>query len=715
MPIDRFTLNNFVCPIPLCQPEADLGSILDVFRYLNCKLLAIPQDNSKWGIIYAEDLLSLIAKVWLQKKTAVVGHPKMGYQENLPNLSAKDFNSIVRPAIVCQADTKLPKFLSYLQHFPFTNEEFLIVNATGKLQGRLNTDKMLKYLASRVNPSPANIVKSTSENSTPSLSLIDAISLPLKIETIEGESVYHNQCWQKLIISSREKDCSPTDSYIASWWMEQQSLREKADNQKPDRDEHNCESTDCRIISDINISSSKTPLVSRPTKFTAYSDQTNSQLSIQIEQARDWNYIKIPWISSNKQANNNTSMYWIVLATKLSIENFQNVSADSLATGTSVGQLLETVAHELKSPITGIVGLTSLLKERKLGKLDRRQTNYIKLISNSGRKTMGIVKDLIELTRLTEESPKSELINLPSLCQQTYKQVINDLQLLDEAEHNSLTAIKLDLTTESATQTAIADLSRLSSILSHLIVETIQFSKSADVLSIKIKQLPGATAIEIANNRDHDLLSASESTIYTSLNLVIAKYLAEILKGKVTSVCWIDCCRFTLTLPQDNSQYGRLSTIEPITAKNIQKNLTILCLYPEPEAIDPEKHSQDSDFELKNWSSNSEQQSEERYRVIEADGLEQADILARIWQLDVIVLNGYQIIDPSKYLRSLQRLERLSALPLITLDTRTTEAANQVSGLRVYPCLLPAQHRNLKDLMQVIQIATGSERTTDDI
>ena len=109
------------------------------------------------------------------------------------------------------------------------------------------------------------------------------------------------------------------------------------------------------------------------------------------------------------------------------------------------------------------------------------------------------------------------------------------------------------------------------------------------------------------------------------------------------------------------------------------------------------------------WSTTNEQQLSYQHRIIEADGLEQAHTLARIWQLDVIVLDGYKIVNPSQYLRSLQESEYLSALPLITLDTRTTEAANQIDGLNVYPCLLPAECRSVRDLMQVIQIATGLE------
>ena len=136
------------------------------------------------------------------------------------------------------------------------------------------------------------------------------------------------------------------------------------------------------------------------------------------------------------------------------------------------------------------------------------------------------------------------------------------------------------------------------------------------------------------------------------------------------------------------------------------KNLTILYLCPEPEAIDLQaSHNHSMSFDLKRWS-DSEQQVGSQHRIIEADSLEQAHSLARIWELDVVILDGDRIIEPIAYLRSLLESEYLAALPLITLDARTTEAANQIEGLSVYPCLLPAEHRSIEDLMQVIQIAT---------
>ena len=97
------------------------------------------------------------------------------------------------------------------------------------------------------------------------------------------------------------------------------------------------------------------------------------------------------------------------------------------------------------------------------------------------------------------------------------------------------------------------------------------------------------------------------------------------------------------------------------------------------------------------------------HRILEADDLEQAQMLVRVWQVDVIVLDGSYLDDSTDYLQSLSQCSELASLPLITLDIKTTEAANQVDNLLVFPCLIPDNKQNVGQLWEVIQIAASSK------
>ncbi|MGG6263642.1 ATP-binding protein [Leptolyngbya sp. AN03gr2] len=93
------------------------------------------------------------------------------------------------------------------------------------------------------------------------------------------------------------------------------------------------------------------------------------------------------------------------------------------------------------------------------------------------------------------------------------------------------------------------------------------------------------------------------------------------------------------------------------------------------------------------------------YRVVEADDLDQAELLAQVWKPNIVLLDS-AVPDPIGYLRLLGDCSFLASLPLITLDPVTTQAANQVTGLSVFPCLAPVSETS-EALLQVIQVAAG--------
>jgi signal transduction histidine kinase/FixJ family two-component response regulator len=100
------------------------------------------------------------------------------------------------------------------------------------------------------------------------------------------------------------------------------------------------------------------------------------------------------------------------------------------------------------------------------------------------------------------------------------------------------------------------------------------------------------------------------------------------------------------------------------------------------------------------------------HRVIEVDDLDQAELLARVWQFDVILLDK-EVPHPEAYLQQLSQHPRLAALPLVTCDVATTLEASQVDGLSVFPCLSSFTNDNNSQtgktdaLLSVLQIASG--------
>ncbi|HEY9647776.1 MAG TPA: ATP-binding protein [Chroococcidiopsis sp.] len=104
-------------------------------------------------------------------------------------------------------------------------------------------------------------------------------------------------------------------------------------------------------------------------------------------------------------------------------------------------------------------------------------------------------------------------------------------------------------------------------------------------------------------------------------------------------------------------------------------------------------------------------------RILEVDDIAQADLLARVWKPDVLLVEG-TVLDPLSYLKQLSQFPFLEALPVVTLTPEMTQAANQISRLTVYPCLEPLNqavanngHPTMPALLQVLRIATGMHWT----
>ncbi len=100
------------------------------------------------------------------------------------------------------------------------------------------------------------------------------------------------------------------------------------------------------------------------------------------------------------------------------------------------------------------------------------------------------------------------------------------------------------------------------------------------------------------------------------------------------------------------------------------------------------------------------------HRVIEVDDLDQAELLARVWQFDVILLD-VESTTAQIYLQQLIQHSRLAAIPLVTCDVATTLIASKIPGLSVFPYLTPfatdnsSRPEKTDALLSVLQIASG--------
>jgi len=241
-------------------------------------------------------------------------------------------------------------------------------------------------------------------------------------------------------------------------------------------------------------------------------------------------------------------------------------------------EFLSCISHELKTPLTAVLGLSSLLKDKLIGELNDRQTRYAKLIHKSGRHLMTIVNDILDLTRM--ETGQLELIpeavEIASTCQRAFEQA---KQLQQQEEKNPPAPSKTDgtanaepsaqieftLEIEPGLSQLIADELRLRQMLVNLLSNALKFTEIGGKIGLKVNVWEGwiaftvwDTGIGIPADKQHLIFQKFqqlESPLTrrfqgTGLGLVLTQRLARLHGGDVSFISSENQgSQFTLLLP----------------------------------------------------------------------------------------------------------------------------------------------------------------------
>ena len=102
----------------------------------------------------------------------------------------------------------------------------------------------------------------------------------------------------------------------------------------------------------------------------------------------------------------------------------------------------------------------------------------------------------------------------------------------------------------------------------------------------------------------------------------------------------------------------------------------------------------------------------QEHRVIEVNDFDKAEILARVWKFDLILIDR-EITNPQAYLQELSQHRRLKKIPLVICDLETIKAAVEFPEFSIFPCLIlrnkstSVSIKNTEILLSVLQVAAG--------
>ncbi|MFB2773308.1 ATP-binding protein [Pelatocladus sp. BLCC-F211] len=320
-------------------------------------------------------------------------------------------------------------------------------------------------------------------------------------------------------------------------------------------------------------------------------------VEVENGQERVWQFAKIPLDSPELKVKNPSSDtalnsdLWLMLATDVTeqqqlCKELAAKNADLMQLNRLKDEFLACISHELKTPLTAVLGLSRLLVDQQLGKLNERQARYAGLIHQSGRHLMSVVNNILDLTRM--ETGQMELmlaiVNIRTVCDravdeakaihaQSRKTTVSSHPQPGAEEH------KFNLSIEPGLDEIVADEFRLRQMLVHLLSNAFKFTETGGEIGLRVSRWEGwitftvwDTGLGIPEHQQHLIFQKFQQLEHpltrqfegTGLGLVLTRALARLHGGDVSFLSREGKgSQFTLLLPPSPpKELGRLADEE---------------------------------------------------------------------------------------------------------------------------------------------------------
>ncbi|MGL5150489.1 MAG: sensor histidine kinase [Clostridium sp.] len=230
------------------------------------------------------------------------------------------------------------------------------------------------------------------------------------------------------------------------------------------------------------------------------------------------------------------------------------IKAERLAEKTKA-DLITNVSHDLRTPLTSIMGYIGLIKERRY-KSEEEMNQYLDIAFNKAEKLKLLIEDLFEYTKLNNNGIKIE---------PTKVNIVEFLaQLVDEYtpmfEENNLEVIS---TLKEEKINVNVDINKMLRVFENLLTNAIKYSYKPGRVVVGLYENKGKVTISIKNKGDHidtnklekifdRFYRVDESRNATSggsgLGLAISKNIVQLHGGKIWAECYGNDINFYVRL-----------------------------------------------------------------------------------------------------------------------------------------------------------------------
>ncbi len=263
-------------------------------------------------------------------------------------------------------------------------------------------------------------------------------------------------------------------------------------------------------------------------------------------------------------------------------------------------KLILTISHDIRAPLSSIIGYIELLLRRSP---DERQRYYLDNMTSSSQHILSLVNDLLDYHRL--ESGQMEIHPVPFSVSALIQEIYASFKPLADAKG---LVLKLDLKADFMQQTYLGDTIRIRQIVNNLLSNAIKFTPEGNVILRAAIQKKGERMYELdvtvsdagpgipesEQERifgDFTRLAGSDKVEGFGLGLSITRRLVDLQKGTLNVHSIVgEGSDFILTLPLPQSDREIMSTPLPkeqsdASAASLSNERTIYCLLVDDDAI----------------------------------------------------------------------------------------------------------------------------------
>jgi signal transduction histidine kinase len=167
-----------------------------------------------------------------------------------------------------------------------------------------------------------------------------------------------------------------------------------------------------------------------------------------------------------------------------------SLTINTLTTDQLKVELIAQLMQELRTPLTSVMGMTSVLSREIYGPLRRKQKEYLKIIHDSGQYLLSLVEEILALRELPSDSATLSLtpIDVEMLCQQ----VLKTLEPVAERREQ-----QIHISVEPVHRIWLLDKGKVQQLLYHLVFRVIQVSEGGCVVRVHVSRKGEALNVAI--------------------------------------------------------------------------------------------------------------------------------------------------------------------------------------------------------------------------